>query len=207
MKEKVHQTFSSEPLSGWLAVTPLPVLFNPWKHHLPFLYAMVLLALERGEELLTNNMVQMGHSVTDVYEGNLTPQAIASHIYSTLKKQGLDHERNYQDWLRQEQTHYRTITLSDQSQWTLLEGHSEKYIHIHPSRYSPLSFRVKSLTLQSAVWVLYEMKKLPRELALKDEDIPFVNAIRKKRLQASPLHTNMTIGNLKKVMERFRKIQ
>jgi hypothetical protein len=92
---------------------------------------------------------------------------------------------------------YRCLSLPDNSQWTLrLSENDEKFIHIHPSRYSPNTVRVRSSTLQTAITaiVLSELKsKSPL-------DINIINEAREKYLNESPVKTVNKNSGLGKII-------
>ncbi|HNS30515.1 MAG TPA: hypothetical protein PKL52_08290, partial [Tenuifilaceae bacterium] len=59
---------------------------------------------------------------------------------------------DYEDWLRTSGLEYRSITLSDGSSWTLRLGRMpNRFVHIHPSRYSANTLRIKASTLKTAI--------------------------------------------------------
>jgi hypothetical protein len=77
---------------------------------------------------------------------------------------------NFRKWVEQNNG-YRLFQLSDESIWTIRisKGNIEQYIHIHPGRYSPLSMRVKSESLKTAIafWCIkFSMDQKPNKYEL-----------------------------------------
>lgn len=169
-----------------------PVLFNAWKHHLRYLQAILLMARERGAEVLDQHINKIGHNMMDVYTGDFTPQQISEKIISELQLNGITDAHKYRIWLIQQNKGYTNLKIEDQSLWTLLLGKGKIYIHIHPARHSPCSIRVKALTLKSAIWISFELLRNPHNQI----NLDFINSIRKIRLQASPIKSVDLTDNL-----------
>jgi hypothetical protein len=164
---------------------PEPVKFNCWKHHREFIREQLSTGHEKfSENELVKILLQIGESQMDLYLGIISPKQISSHIIKELKKKDVFNTRSFLKWIKHNGESYREISLPDKSIWILREGNEdERYIHIHPGRYSPLSIRVKSLTLKSAIAVIktfgFERSK---NLYLND-----VNSVRKEILNQPPL--------------------
>ncbi len=164
----------------------LPLTFNCWKHHAGFIKKQV--KFYRGEktsvEELQKTLFVIGESQMDLYVGELSPQKICDEIVSKLKSTGVLAFREYKKWLFEKGSEYKLIEISDNSVWALRLGKKEeRYVHIHPGRYSPFTIRVKALTLKTAIAVLiinYE-KNSPLIDTLK------INEVRKKILNSPPV--------------------
>jgi len=165
---------------------PLPLKFNCWKHHSDFIKKQI--KLYRCENIsveeLQKALLVIGESQMDLYVGKLSPQEICDELLSRLKLTGVLAFREYKKWLFETGSEYKLMEISDSSVWTLRLGkEEERYIHIHPARYSPVSLRVKALTLKTAIAVLiinYENK--PTLL-----DTLQINAVRKNVLNSAPV--------------------
>lgn len=138
---------------------PLPLVFNPLKHHLEFIRHFTLrLAGDKipDTEALIKELKHIGTSVMDIYTGALTIDVISSEVLTFLRSERLDNEKDFSNWSGKTFNDFRLISLSDLSQWTLKYHNDRKrYVHLFPARSSPHSFRVKANTLKSAL--LYQV--------------------------------------------------
>lgn len=165
---------------------PLPLKFNCWKHHSDFIKKQV--KIYRGEKIsveeLQKTLLVIGESQMDLYVGKLTPQEICDELLSRLKLTGVLAFKEYKKWLFEKGSEYKLMKISDSSIWTLRLGNEEeRYIHIHPARYSPDTLRVKALTLKTAIAVLIINNENKTTLI----DTLQINAIRKEVLNSPPV--------------------
>jgi hypothetical protein len=164
-----------------------PVLLNCWKHHARFIKSKISIYREAGEfdfAAVRKELLRIGESLMDLYLGELTPKVIAGLIISSIKKRIPLNRDNFILWLKEGGNDYRMIELKDKSVWTLRLGEKEeKYIHIHPSRYSPGTIRVRAITLKSAILYLI----LSDEHITIQDNLLFLNRIRKDYLNQPPL--------------------
>ncbi len=164
----------------------LPLTFNCWKHHAGFIKKQV--KVYRSEKISTEELrktlLVIGESQMDLYVGKLSPQKICDEIVSKLKLIDVLAFEAYKKWLLEKGNEYKLIEISDKSVWTLRLGNQEeRYVHIHPARYSSVTIRVKSLTLKTAIAVLiinYE-KSFPLIDTLQ------INEVRRKILVSPPV--------------------
>lgn len=157
-----------------------PILFNAWKHH--WGYVQEKISIAENIETLNHQIKMIGHSVLDLYIGVLSIENISQEIISILKEKNHFEEREYFDWLNTNKN-YQEIKLSDGSIWTLLKGNEEKkYIHIHPSRYSPFSIRSNANSLKTAILSLCYQNKNEVEITLE-----LINMIRFSFLLLPPI--------------------
>jgi len=164
---------------------PEPIKLNCWKHHCRFIREQLSGRSERfSKDELKKILLLIGESQMDLYLGKFSPKQISSYIIKELKKMNVFQNKDYKKWLSEKEKHFGTVTLPDKSVWILRDGNEkERYIHIHPGRYSPSSIRVKALTLKSAIAVVNKFGVgLSKELFLSD-----VNTIRKGILNQPPL--------------------
>ena len=164
----------------------LPLTFNCWKHHAGFIKNQIEIC--RGEKIsvedLQKTLLVIGESQMDLYVGELSPKKICDEIISKLKSTGVLAFEAYKKWLLEKGNEYKLVEISDNSIWALRLGkQEERYVHIHPARYSPVTIRVKSLTLKTAIAVLiinYE-KSFPLIDTLQ------INEVRRKILVSPPV--------------------
>ena len=139
---------------------PSPLLFNPLKHHLGFIKEFINHNIESGSITNSHSIVKelkyLGGSIMDVYSGALTPQKICEEILCFLKTKNLSNKTLFSTWAGKEPKAFKTIYLSDGSQWILkYYDHEQRYVHSFPARLSSHTFRIKANTLKSAI--LYQI--------------------------------------------------
>jgi hypothetical protein len=163
---------------------PQPIAFMGWKHHLGFIStACRSLSGELPNDIIAQHCQGIGGTVLDLYYGKLTPATIATQILVEVCKAGAINQENYKRWVSNNGLGYRQITLSDSSIWVLRLGrYCDRYIHIHPARYSPSCLRVKPTTLKMFVAYFLQAKGQGEH-----PDIDRINAIRQTILQLPPL--------------------
>jgi len=164
----------------------IPLTYNCWKHHAGFIKNQI--EFYRDEKIsveeLQKTLLLIGESQMDLYVGELSPQKICNEIVSKLKSTGVFAFEAYKKWLFEKGDEYKLIEISDKSVWALRLGkQKERYIHIHPGRYSPVTLRVKALTLKTAIAMLIinYKKNFPLMDTLK------INEVRKKILSSPPI--------------------
>lgn len=156
------------------------IQLNALKHHIR---AITCLIADCSPAELPQRLQVLGNSQMDLYLGTLEEGDISAQVLQALTALEIYTEQQYCDWLEQHH-HYRSITLSDSSVWILRQGKEhDKYIHIHPGRYSPASIRVKATVLKTAiaVWV-YRKNGLISEVNEQT-----LNRVRQEVLDLSPL--------------------
>ncbi len=184
-----------------LSDPPLPFIFNALKHHLP----VIRLVIEqvRSDAALAEEafglLENVGAPATDIYTGALTVDQIREEIVAQLQQQGRFDLKGYSEWLAGSGRGYRFLDLSDGSRWLFrLGGKPGRYIHFHPAKYSPLSFRVRGSTLKSAVAVMVCFPEV-RHFSLEQ-----INRVRQQRLGLSPVKSvaeDRGIGKLLKILQ------
>ncbi|MDX9811659.1 MAG: hypothetical protein RBU28_04680 [Bacteroidales bacterium] len=133
-----------------------PFRFNPLKHHLEYIRGFVNGMIPDHscgiKTDLAPRLRHIGGSVMDVYYGSLTVEEICSEIHEFLVAGNHSTRDDFAGWAGSLRDSFRLMTLSDESVWTL-KYHSDerRFVHIFPSRMSPLTFRVKANTLRSAI--------------------------------------------------------
>ena len=126
---------------------PLPILFNPLKHHLGFIKDYIDQNQNSKEHLnnqtLIKDLKHLGGSLMDIYSGALSSDLVIDEIMKFIETNHLIDKDLYIKWAGKDPKELKTIELSDASKWVL--KYSEN------ARYSPHSFRVKANTLKSAI--------------------------------------------------------
>jgi hypothetical protein len=139
---------------------PHPLLFNPLKHHLGFIRTFIDENSNNIKSATGNTIIrelkQLGGSVMDIYSGQLTHNEICDELLCYLKTKNLLEKEKLSSWAGGDPNDFKTIYLSDGSQWVLKYSDNEqRFVHSFPARFSPHSFRIKANTLKSAI--LYQI--------------------------------------------------
>lgn len=182
---------------------PKPILFNSWKHHLEFIKEELKTMEVKDEKNFKDFAKQlniMGNSLSDLYTGSINTSDIVNNIIKEINTQIAFDKNSFKSWIHTENRDYRIITLPDKSTWTLRYGNKEeRYIHIHPARYSTHSIRVKSISLKTATLLSLWCKHFEGSV----EDIELINKLRINYLKASPLKTISPSRGLGKIIKLF----
>lgn len=130
-----------------------------------------------------------------MYAGDLPTTAIFSEVRSQLALAGVHNRADYEAFLAQTND-YATLTLSDTSRWILrLAADKDNYIHLHPGRYSPHTFRVKAAALKTALaWRMAKQHDLLTGNLLED-----LNYLR-NGLRLSPLRNIAESSHILEIM-------
>ncbi len=165
-------------MEDYLKIVPPPILLNCWKHHLGFIKSSVKKSVRNPEDafiFLKNKLLLIGDSQMDLYTGKLSPREISGIILGKLNDWDLLNYEIFRKWISEKK--FKLISLEDDSVWTLRLGKfKERFVHIHPGRYSPNTIRVKANTLKTATAVLL-MKKIMRKEVLTLEEINYVRIL------------------------------
>jgi hypothetical protein len=146
------------------------------------------------------HLLRIGDSQMDLYYGKYSPTEISDQIINSIKRKKISSENHYDGWLKNEGKEYKLFKLKDKSIWTLRLGETrERYIHIHPARYSPHTIRVKATALKTVILILC-LESLGE---LKDIDTEPVNIIRKKYLNEPPLKSLSKTSGFMRLLDRF----
>jgi hypothetical protein len=181
---------------------PPPINFNCWKHHTGLIKQQIAL-VKTGEDVeeISKHLLRIGESQMDLYFGKFSPSNISKQIISHLKKVKNFYYDKYVGWLRNDGDDYKLIHLSDKSIWTLRQSENqERYVHIHPGRYSPHTIRVKATTLKTAIVILCYMQADE----VKSIETEMVNFIRKKYLNEPPIKSFSGASGLRRLAELLR---
>lgn len=177
---------------------PEPVLFNCMKHHAGYISEYIADFNPSGKRTKSflKDLNTIGNSQMDLYTGNLSPLSISTQIFEFLKISNAGTGSSYLHWMEQAGYRYRILTVSDDSTWILLPGNKkDRYVHIHPGRFSRHSVRVRSETLKCAIAALVFAKRYERNA----DDLDFINMVRTGKLNLPPVRDiapNRGIGKL-----------
>lgn len=166
---------------------PFPVLLNPHKHHAGFLKARVRRAVAAGPAGLSDlasELVVVGSALMDLYHGPFSPREIGEQVLANLRKHGLAEPDPFRAWVEAEGG-YRVIEFpEDTSKWVLRMGDADdRFVHVHPARYSPYTVRVRANVLTTAVLALAYVGLHGGDPL----DRPVVNAVRRAYLGLAPV--------------------
>ncbi|MDP2338344.1 MAG: hypothetical protein Q8N05_18215 [Bacteroidota bacterium] len=143
---------------------PLPVRFNPIKHHRN--YILRVLESASPEEII-NMFNPVCNNYIDIYTGTMTPDAIGHAVIDILKSNQVIRSADFTRWVASKNG-YRQIKLQDGSEWVVRKGNEvERYIHLHPARYGPFVIRYKGTTLKTAYLLKTGVKDFQETLLLE----------------------------------------
>ena len=149
---------------------PIPVRFNPFKHHRNYIIGILEGA---SAQLISSLLDPVGNNYIDIYTGEMTPEEIGNQLIGVLKSNQAFHEDDFTRWLGSPDG-YRMIRLDDLSEWIVRKSaEAERYIHIHPARTGSSTIRFKGSTLKT-VYFLRANSTLFREVP----SLEMVNRIR-----------------------------
>jgi hypothetical protein len=124
------------------------ILFNALKHHLGYIQTFI-----QNNDLDTakEQLLSIGASQMDLYVGALSVQGIENQIVEHLDENNILDKMLFENFIEIQKDFFE-ITLSDSSRWTLRKCNDAiHYVHIHPSRYSSHTIRVRAGILKTAI--------------------------------------------------------
>jgi len=138
-----------------------PFKFNIWKHHLPEGIALLNeLKTNNQTELFFSELETLGDNLVDVYIDKLSASQITNQIKNKLISENHFEYNDYKMWLAGNE--FKKITLDDNSVWVLRLGFKKEfYIHIHPGKHSPHTFRTNSNSLKTSFCYYYKYNNTP----------------------------------------------
>jgi hypothetical protein len=157
------------------------------KHHAGFLRDRIAQAVAGGTDglhLLAEELVVVGTKLMDLYHGPFSPREIGENVMESLKNSDLDACDAFRAWI-EGANGYRVIEFpEDTSKWVLRFGEeSDRFVHVHPARYSPFSIRVRANVLITAVLALAFVKLHGGDPLSRS----VVNAVRRDYLGLAPV--------------------
>lgn len=132
----------------------------------------------------------LGASQFDLYMGQLGPEEICAMVLAQVEHHT---KASYQQWIL-ENNGYRELTLPDTSVWTLQYLPKPAFVHLHPSRYSPHTLRMKANAMKSIVCYL-----LAENPSAETINIKRLNALRARYLQLPPVDPNGNYEEMRKI--------
>jgi len=180
---------------------PKPIAFNCWKHHLGYIKsALISNDSFNVNHLYIHEIIQfIGECPIDFYYGSLDPNSISNQIISQIESKFALNVDDYKEWIFSEGSDYKNVFLSDGSNWTLRLGiNDDRYIHIHPSRYSKKTIRVKSSTLKTALAYYYHYGLLDDQISVEK-----VNYIRRKFVKLPPFKSTSPLVAVSRITALF----
>ncbi|MEN8116371.1 MAG: hypothetical protein ABFS16_05300 [Bacteroidota bacterium] len=162
---------------------PAPITFNPHKHHFHFLLSEIERWKHMNWELVEQELLTIGTNLIDFYLGNLDVQQICNETITFFEQTDLLDKEIFKYWL--DAPNYKKIRLSDSSEWLIKEGNNhERYIHIHPAKFSAHTIRVRATTLKTVIALTVHSIQIKKGLKT---NLQAVNRIRRNRLGLSPI--------------------
>lgn len=159
------------------------ILFNSWKHHAGYIISQLKQAEKLGWEYFAQEVKAIGNNQMDLYLGDLTAEEIGREIPEILQANNIHSKEAYEEWITETGQQFRLLTLSDESVWTLLWSvGTERYMHIHPARYSLHTRRARGTVLKTVI-----MSHAYAKVEHKSIDISLINQVRKEILGLSPI--------------------
>jgi hypothetical protein len=179
---------------------PQPIAFNCWKHHLGYVKNILFSqSVNRNEKYIQEIIQFIGESQFDLYTGALDIIGISNEIMNHLRLIDVINLEEYKGWVNSDGKDYRFITLSDGSNWTLRLGQSNyRFIHIHPSRHSKKSVRVKNSTLKTVYAFLFYYGIAEDEISIEK-----VNFVRNKFVKLPPFKPSSTLVAISRILDLF----
>jgi hypothetical protein len=175
-----------------------PVTFNPYKHHMGFLKHKIKNWKGQKWPVVEQELRCIGNNLIDLYYGKFTVKMILEEISVFAEKNKLSDPESLEKWLSPHE--YRKTELSDSSIWIIRQGlDSSRYLHIHPAKHSPCTFRVRATTLKT-VAAFMVLNENPAEA---DFSLKTINMIRTEKLGLSPVKSLEKGKGISRVREYF----
>src|ERR1035437_3475850 len=92
---------------------PLPVRFNPFKHHRNFILGILESA---SPEVIIDLLDPVCNNYIDIYTGTISPTVIAESIIRILQLNQVFQLNDFSQWV-DSKNGYRQIRLEDGSEW------------------------------------------------------------------------------------------
>jgi hypothetical protein len=178
---------------------PLPVTFNPHKHHLGFLKLQIETWKQQNRESVQTALLCLGENLIDIYFGQLSVEQICNECIAYFRGIHSLEKTAFTDWLGPHE--YRKIRLSDSSVWVVKKGvDPERYIHIHPGKHSPFSTRVRATTLKTVIALQVCSVHFQNN---RTENLRAVNETRVSFLKLSPVKSIQSGKGIEQLRKRF----
>lgn len=162
---------------------PFPIQYNPYKHHFRFLLTELAVWQNSNWSVTENAMLTIGNNLFDFYLGYLTPGQVCTASLNFFKTNNISTETDFYNWL--DQSEWKKITLHDESEWLIKRGNqAERYIHIHPAKFSQHTIRVRAATLKTVLALCVHKIPIQKDMEI---NLQSVNQQRISFLKLSPI--------------------
>ncbi len=162
---------------------PFPITFNPHKHHFGFLVNELEIWKKLKWKDVEKEMLLIGNNLIDFYLGELDIEQICTECINYFQSININGREQFIQWLGG--SHWKKIELSDQSEWMIRLGDiHERYIHIHPAKYSEHTISVRGTTLKTVL--TFCIHDIPFQQN-PNANLKVVNNLRKELLKLSPI--------------------
>jgi hypothetical protein len=151
----------------------------------------------------------MGTELMDLYTGTLTPAEIGARVLEALRVEDRLSWAKYQPWIEQNGG-YRMLTFADdQSQWVLRAGRpaglqcslDDRFVHLHPGRWTPETRRVRANVLKTAIMVLAYTAVHGGD----PRDVAVINKVRQQYLGMAPIRELVGDQGLGVILDLFQR--
>ncbi|NDK56776.1 hypothetical protein [Pontibacter fetidus] len=185
-----------------IANLPAPILFHPLKHHLGYIKNFIEEQVTGTASAVGTALQSIGTSQLDFYIGALSPVQIACEVILNLQHHNLLEAELYHAYLTRTGSHYRTINLSDNTDWVLRWGTQPgRYVHLHPARYAAQTIRVKATSLKTAIAAIIAARREAKPVT----DLGLINKVRGAWLQLPPLTIVTPTEGAGKMLELLKR--
>lgn len=151
---------------------PLPVLFNPFKHHRSYIERVLK---EASPGTIISLLEPVCNNYTDIYTGGMTPKAIGNEVIHMLRSKQVLQEDHFTKWIASKNG-YQHIKLKDQSEWIVRRSdETDRYIHLHPARTGAHTVRFKGSTLKT----IYRLKAGSADF----QELPSLEEVNRTRIE------------------------
>jgi len=180
---------------------PVPITFNPYKHHFHFLIDETGKWQNMSWDIVKTELLTIGNNLIDFYLGDLSIDQICKETIDYFSDKNIENRDKFIIWLNA--ANYKKIMLSDQSEWLIKEGvNPERYIHVHPAKYSAHTIRVRATTLKTVIALQTHYVKIHGD---PKTNLNAVNNIRIKMLGLSPIKSLKPGTGILRLWELFEK--
>ncbi|MBJ7429677.1 MAG: hypothetical protein JHD28_12095, partial [Bacteroidia bacterium] len=128
----------------------MPIIFHSLKHHLTSLKQLVTANKMADINQLLPQIKTLGESTFDMYTGLINTETIIEETTQYLSSLQVYQEPHFKLWIATNNG-FRLFEISDETNMTLRYLPQQQYIHLHPSRYSKNTIRIKANAMKTAV--------------------------------------------------------
>jgi len=173
------------------------LIFHAFKHHFKFGSDWLESNSGKWNDAICKDLKSLGSSLLDYYFGLLSAEQIKEEVLAYLSVHKLEEKEVYSKWI-DSNNGFREINLSDGSMWTLRFIEKPQFVHIHPSRHSPHTMRIKANILKTVLcYFLFE------DRMNFTTHIPLINNYRVRYLGLSPIKEGTYHTELENVFSLF----